>query len=97
MGRIVRITSKAYQFLELAAVSGEFPFSSLSLFFGEGRYQEKVTAELKEQNLIKVYHKDKLWGYRLTASTKRFLLETNGAKTVIANRFTEEKHYQHGL
>ena len=36
-----------------------------------------MTAELKSQNLIKVYHRDKLWCYRLTTAAKRFLLEKN--------------------
>lgn len=80
MRAIVGVRSQAYRFLEIIAVSGEYPADSLPLIFGDGRYQEKVTAELKEMNFIRVYHKDKLWGYRLTAAAKRFLLNTNNER-----------------
>ena len=74
---LIGFNTQAYHFLELVAISGEYPAEQISLALGEGRYKEKVIAELKEHKLLKSYYKDQKRGYRVTKTGKRFLLDTN--------------------
>lgn len=69
--------TQIYQFLELVAISGEYPAEKVSLYFGEGRYGEKVITTLKKENMIKLFQKDGFKGYRLTITGKKYLLQIN--------------------
>ena len=66
-----------YRLLELIAVSGEFPADLLSRIGPGVSYGEKMITRLKDERLIRTHYRDRLRGYRLTASGKRLLLQQN--------------------
>lgn len=74
--------TKAYELLELTAISGEFPAGNLHRLPGGESYKATVITSLKQQRLLKTYYRDGLRGYRLTTHAKRLLCKEN------PNRFT---------
>lgn len=64
-----------YRLLEMTALTGEFPASSLGRLVGEGRYKEKIITQLKTQKLLKTYYRDGLRAYRLMAGGRSLLLQ----------------------
>ncbi len=62
------------KFLELAAISGEFPAELLSHLQGSPSYKETIIWSLKKEKLLKTYYRDKLRGYRLGTRAKAALL-----------------------
>lgn len=66
-------STSAYRFLELVALSGEFPADNLHRMGIGENYGEKLVTKLKEEKLLKTHYKDKLRGYRLTSRGKRIL------------------------
>jgi len=72
--------TQAHRFLELIAISGEFPADQASRIFASGSYLEKVITSLKEKGLVRTYYKDRLRGYRLTARAKAALLDDNAER-----------------
>lgn len=77
VSKIISVHSQAFKFLELVAISGEYPFTGLELALGKGRYREKIISELKDKKLIKSFYKDKIRGYRITAAAKKQLINYN--------------------
>ncbi len=69
-----------YRLLEMTALTGEFPASSLGMLMGKSRYKEKIITQLKTQKLLKTYYRDGLRSYRLTADGRSFLLAENPAR-----------------
>lgn len=69
--------SRAYELLELTAVSGEFPADILYRLPGGNSYKAALITSLKQQRLLKTYYRDGLRGYRLTNKSKQLLCESN--------------------
>ena len=63
--------------LELTAISGELPYTALSRLKGGVEYKRKTVTALRQANLLRKFTKDKVSGYRLTASAKEILLSEN--------------------
>ena len=61
--------------LTLSALSGEFPTTLVSRLPGGNAYKMKVIKRLKKDGLLHTYYADRLRGFRLTAATKKLLLE----------------------
>lgn len=74
---MIQPDSMKYRFLEMIAISGEFPSSQISRLFSSPSYAEKIVTQLKSDGLIRLHYRDKLRGYRLTKRAKDFLLERN--------------------
>lgn len=73
-------STSAYRFLELVALSGEFPADNLHRMGIGENYGEKLVTKLKEEKLLKTHYKDKLRGYRLTSRGKKMLLAQNPSR-----------------
>lgn len=69
--------SLAYRILELTAISGELPASLLHSLSYSRDYIYNVISYLRKNNLLRVFHQDKLRGYRLTSHAKEILLLKN--------------------
>lgn len=69
-----------YRLLEITALTGEFPASSLGRLMGKSRYKEKIITQLKAHKLLKTYYRDGLRSYRLTADGRGLLLAENPAR-----------------
>lgn len=69
--------TRAYELLELVAVSGEFPVELLSRLSGGESYKETIVTRLKQQGLIKTYYADGRRGLRPTITAKRLLMADN--------------------
>ena len=69
-----------YRLLEMTALTGEFPASSLGRLVGESRYKEKIITQLKTQKLLKTYYRDGLRSYRLTIGGRDLLLKEASAR-----------------
>ena len=67
----------AYRLLELIAICGEFPSSLLCRLPESASYLDVVIRDLKKDKLLRVYHRDKLRGYRLSVKAKDFLMAEN--------------------
>ena len=65
----------AYRLLELIAICGELPANLLYRLHESPSYLEAVIRSLKKDKLLRVYYRDKVRGYRLSADAKDFLLE----------------------
>lgn len=74
---MIQPDSMKYRFLEMIAISGEFPSSQISRLFSSPSYAEKMITHLKSDGLIRLHYRDKLRGYRLTKRAKDLLLESN--------------------
>ena len=72
--------TQAYQILSLFALCGEFPASQISRIPGSKYYIQALLTELKRQQWIKAYSKDKISSYRLTSKARAYLLENNPAR-----------------
>ena len=72
--------TQAYQILSLIALCGEFPASQISRIPGSKYYIQALLTELKRQQWIKAYSKDKISSYRLTSKARAYLLENNPAR-----------------
>ncbi len=70
----------AYRILELTAICGELPSSLLPRLPESTSYLETVIRGLKKDKLLRVYYRDRLRGFRLTASAKSKLLEINSSR-----------------
>jgi len=68
---------QAYNFLELIAISGEFPVTNIDRLAGGSEYKKKMIYHLKKSGLIRKYSKDKTHSYKLTVAGKKLLLENN--------------------
>lgn len=60
--------------LELTALLGELPVSSLNRIVESESYKRTVITTLKKQNLLRAYSRDGFRGFRLTVVAKRLLL-----------------------
>ena len=69
--------TQAYQILSLIALCGEFPASQISRIPGSKYYIQALLTELKRQQWIKAYSKDKISSYRLTSKARAYLLENS--------------------
>lgn len=69
--------TQAYQLLELIAVCGELPAAAISRLPITESYRYKVVSGLKSKKLIRLYGRDGVRAYRLTASAKAFLIRQN--------------------
>ena len=69
--------SLAYRILELTAISGELPASLLHSLSYSRDYIYNVISYLRKNNLLRVFHQDKVRGYRLTSHAKEILLLKN--------------------
>ena len=69
--------TRAYELLELAAIFGEFPTTSLWRLSGSASYKETVVTALKKQGLIKTHYKDGRRGLRPTTTAKKLLVADN--------------------
>lgn len=67
----------AYRLLELTAICGELPSELLCRLPESPSYLDVVIRNLKKDNLLRVYYRDKLRGYRLGIKAKDFLLSDN--------------------
>lgn len=72
----------SYQLLELIAISGEFPVNAASKINCSKDYLTKVIKQLKSDELLLSYYRNKVRGYRLTKKAKDQLLHDN------ANRYS---------
>lgn len=72
--------TQARRFLELVAVSGDFPSNQASRIFASESYQESVITSLKKKRLLRTYYRDGLRGYRVTARAKTLLLDDNAGR-----------------
>ena len=66
--------SQSDQILELIAVAGEFPTAALRRLPIKESYRYKLMADLKEKKLIRLYTRDGLRGYRITAKARDSLM-----------------------
>ncbi len=66
-----------YMLLELTAISGELPADQLRRLSGGDSYKLNVVRVLKSKKLLNTYYRDRLRGYRLTASAKKGLCFQN--------------------
>lgn len=69
--------SLAYRLLELTAISGELPASLLQSLPYSRHYVYNVLSCLRKNNLLRIFHQDKLRGFRLTNLAKQQLLLKN--------------------
>lgn len=60
--------------LELIAISGDFPADLVYRLPGGTSYKEAIIKALKKERLIRVFYRDRLRTYRLTAKAKALLL-----------------------
>ena len=60
--------------LALIAAVGELPAAALRRLIVSEDYRYKITADLKAKKLIKLFSRDGVKGYRLTAKAKELLL-----------------------
>ena len=67
----------AYRMLELTAICGELPADLLARIHESPSYLESVIRSLKKDKLLRVYYRDKVRSYRLSAKAKDFLLSDN--------------------
>ena len=67
----------SYRLLELVAICGELPANLLDKLHESPSYFEAVIRNLKKDKLLRVYYRDKVRGYRLSATAKDFLLAEN--------------------
>lgn len=72
--------SKRYTLLQLTAISGELPYSEIRRIFDSNSYAEKIITELKNNDEITVFNKDKYKGYRLTKKSKSELINNNSQR-----------------
>lgn len=61
--------------LAVTAVSGELPTALVSRLPGALTYKQKAVTQIKKDNLLNVYSRDNLRGYRLTRTSKHALIE----------------------
>lgn len=78
----MRVDSQKYRFLELVAISGEFPVPLANRIPGRARFRRKYIDELKQEEWLSVYSRDGMRGYRLTPRARNLLMENN------SNRFS---------
>lgn len=69
--------SLAYRLLELTAISGELSASLLQSLPYSRHYVYNVLSYLRKNNLLRIFHQDKLRGFRLTNLAKQQLLLKN--------------------
>ena len=74
---MIQPNSMKYRFLEMIAISGEFPSSQIGRLFSSPSYAEKMITQLKADGFIRLHYRDKLRGYRLTKRAKDILMENN--------------------
>lgn len=65
----------SYLLLTLTAISGEFPTSQVARLPGGASYKENLLTQMRRTKLIRTFYRNSLRGLRLTAQTKRLLLE----------------------
>ena len=63
--------------MELTAICGELPTEILPRLHSSTNYLDNVIRLLKSDNLLRLYSKDKVKGYRLSKKAKDFLLVQN--------------------
>ncbi len=69
--------NKKLKLLQLIAISGEIPYSEIGRIIDNNSYTEKLITELKSNDDIVVFSKDKYKGYRLTRKSKMELIKQN--------------------
>ena len=68
---------QAEELVELTAVSGELPSKAVYRLDGGGYYKKKLVINLKKSGDIKTHYKNGIRGYRLTAKSKKELMQNN--------------------
>ncbi|WP_458398214.1 hypothetical protein [Anaerotignum sp.] len=76
---IVR-NSQSYRLLTLVAMSGECSKEAMELLMPQDSYRKKLMMQLTGDNLIKVYEKNAVKGYRLSRRGKILLLQMDGER-----------------
>ena len=64
-----------FRILSLIAICGELPYDQLPRLPSGDSYKAKVIQSLKRQKLLRSFHRDGLWTYRLTQAAKTLLKE----------------------
>ena len=72
--------SVGFRILALTAICGELPYDQLPRLPGGDSYKAKVIQSLKRQKLLRSFHRDGLWAYRLTQTAKTLLTEANPSR-----------------
>jgi hypothetical protein len=72
--------SQAQLFLEITAISGEYPAENIYRIFSSSSYAKKKISALTAEKLIKVVNKGGIKGYRLAIGGKRKLMADNPAR-----------------
>lgn len=67
-------------FLEITAISGEYPADNIHRIFSSSSYAKKKISALTTDKLIKAVNKGGIKGYRLTIGGKRRLMTDNPAR-----------------
>jgi hypothetical protein len=62
-------------FLEQVALAGEYPYNNRHRVISSQTYAKKVITKLTAEKFITMFRGDGLWGYRLTAKGKRYLMD----------------------
>ena len=72
--------SQAYHLLELIALCGELPAAAICRLPMTKSYRYKVVAGLKNKKLIRLYERDGVKAYRLTAAAKELLMQQSPSR-----------------
>lgn len=64
----------------MIAISGELPSDSLRLFHRNIKYARTVMYDIRDKDLMRIYYRDKIRGYRLTPQAKAALLKQNPSR-----------------
>ncbi len=71
------LETKRFKLLQLIAISGEVPYSEIGRIIENNSYTEKLITELKTNDEIIVFNKERHKGYRLTKKSKDELISQN--------------------
>ena len=75
-----KLKSQAQLFLEITAISGEYPADNIHRIFSSSSYAKKKISALTTDKLLKVVNKGGVKGYRLAIGGKRELMADNPAR-----------------
>ena len=74
---MIQKDAKAYHVLEILSMAGEVGEDMVSLLIPQPDYRKKILQRLLLENKIVRYQKDRVKGYRLTISGKRWMLQSD--------------------
>ena len=69
-----------FRILALTAICGELPYDQLLRLPGGDSYKSKVIQSLKRQKLLRSFHRNSLWAYRMTQTAKTLLTEARPSR-----------------